>query len=153
MRSHILAITNAEIGEPKDSKLNSMLLFSYMTNTVVLIVEDDESILELYAEAFTQVGVNVLKAKNGQEGVKMALEHHPNAILMDIMMPIINGHEAVEKIRLDPWGRNAKVIFLTNMSDAENVFLAVENGSEEYIIKANTPVKEVVNQTRMAMRA
>ena len=124
-----------------------------MTNTVVLIVEDDESILELYAAAFTQAGIKVLKAKNGLEGVKMALDNHPDAILMDIMMPILNGHEAVEKIRLDPWGRDAKVIFLTNMSDAENVFLAVEEGSEEYIIKANTPVKEVVNQVRMAMRA
>jgi CheY-like chemotaxis protein len=124
-----------------------------MTNTVVLIVEDDESILDLYATAFTEVGIKVLKAKNGLEGVQLALENHPDAILMDIMMPIMHGHEAVEKIRLDPWGRNAKVIFLTNMTDAENVFLAVEQGSEEYIIKANTPVKEVVNQTRMAMRA
>lgn len=124
-----------------------------MTNTVVLIVEDDESILELYATAFTQTGIKVLKAKNGLEGVELALKHHPDAILMDIMMPIMPGHEAVEKIRLDPWGRDAKVIFLTNMSDAENVFLAVEQGSEEYIIKANTSIKEVVNKTRMAMRA
>ena len=124
-----------------------------MTNTTVLIVEDDESVLELYSAAFTAAGINVLKAKDGLEGVKLALENHPDAILMDIMMPGIPGHEAVEKIRLDPWGRNARVIFLTNMSDAENVYLAVEQGSEEYIIKANTPVKEVVNQTRMAMRA
>lgn len=123
-----------------------------MTNTVVLIVEDDENILELYATAFTQVGIEVLKAKNGLEGVELALKHHPDAILMDIMMPIMNGHKAVEKIRLDTWGRDAKIVFLTNMSDAENVFLAVEKGSEEYIIKSNTPVKEVVNQTRMAMR-
>lgn len=130
-----------------------MLLFSYMTNTVVLIVEDDESILELYATAFIKAGLKVLKAKNGQEGVNLAIKHHPDAILMDIVMPVMHGHEAVEKIRLDPWGKNAKVIFLTNMSDAENVYLAVEQGSEEYIIKANTPIKEVVNQTRMAMRA
>lgn len=124
-----------------------------MTNTTVLIVEDDESVLELYSTAFASAGINVLKAKDGLEGVKLALEHHPNAILMDIIMPGIPGHEAVEKIRLDPWGKNAKVIFLTNMSDAENVFLAVEQGSEEYIIKSNTPVKEVVNKVRMAMRA
>ncbi len=124
-----------------------------MANTVVLIVEDDESILELYATAFIQIGIKVLKANNGLKGVELALKHHPDAILMDIMMPIMPGHEAVKKIRLDPWGKDAKVIFLTNMSDAENVFLAVKQGSEEYIIKANTPVKEVVNQTRMAMRA
>ncbi len=124
-----------------------------MTNTVVLIVEDDENIRNLYSDAFTNAGINTLQAKNGQEGVDLALKHHPDAILMDIMMPVMPGHEAVKKIRLDSWGRNAKVIFLTNMSDAENVFLAVEQGSEEYIIKANTPVKEVLNQVRMAMRA
>jgi two-component system, OmpR family, alkaline phosphatase synthesis response regulator PhoP len=124
-----------------------------MTNTTVLIVEDDENILDLYATAFTQAGIEVLKAKNGLEGVELALKHHPDAILMDIMMPVMHGHKAVEKIRLDSWGKNAKIIFLTNMSDAENVFLAVEQGSEEYIIKSNTPVKEVVNQTRTAMRA
>ncbi len=124
-----------------------------MTNTTVLIVEDDENILDIYATAFTDAGIKVLKAKNGLEGVDLALEHHPDAILMDIMMPVMEGHKAVEKIRLDHWGKDAKIIFLTNMTDAENVFLAVEQGSEEYIIKSNTPVKEVVNQTRMAMRA
>jgi DNA-binding response OmpR family regulator len=124
-----------------------------MTNTTILIVEDDESIRELYATAFTAAGINVLQAGDGQTGAAMALAHHPSAILMDIMMPGLPGHEAVRKIRLDPWGRYAKVIYLTNMSDAENVFLAVEQGSEEYIIKSNTPVKEVVNQVRMAMHA
>ncbi len=125
----------------------------HMTNSTVLVVEDDESIRDLYSDALTHAGITVLKAKNGLEGVALALEHHPNAILMDIIMPDMDGHEAVKKIRLDPWGRHAKVIYLTNMSDAENVFLAVEHGSEEYIIKSNTPVKEVVNQVRTALRA
>ena len=124
-----------------------------MTDAAVLIVEDDENIRELYKVAFTQAGINVLTAANGKEGVELALLHHPDAILMDILMPVMGGHEAVKKIRLDSWGKKAKIIYLTNMSDAENVFLAVEQGSEEYIIKANAPVKEVVNQTRMAMRA
>jgi DNA-binding response OmpR family regulator len=65
----------------------------------------------------------------------------------------MDGHEAVAKIRRDAWGKTAKIIFLTNMSDAENVVHAVAQGSDEYIIKANATVKEVVNQTRMAMRA
>jgi CheY-like chemotaxis protein len=124
-----------------------------MTKTAVLIVEDDERILDLYSRAFTLAGIKVIKAKNGLEGVEKALEYHPDAILMDIQMPVMHGHKAVEKIRLDPWGKDAKIIFLTNMSDAKNVYLAVEKGSEEYIIKANTPVKEVVNLVRMAMRA
>jgi two-component system, OmpR family, response regulator len=130
-----------------------MLSLVYMTNTTVLIVEDDENIRELYKAAFTEAGIHVLLAQSGEEAIQMALEYHPNAILMDIMLPGMRGHEAVGKIRLDAWGKHAKVIYLTNMSDAENVFLAVQQGTEEYITKANTPVKEVVNQVRMAMRA
>ena len=117
----------------------------------VLIVEDDETIRELYADAFSLAKIDVLKAKNGTEGIEMALAHHPNLILMDIMMPVINGHVAVSTIRKDPWGKKAKIIFLTNMSDAENVVHAVEEGTEEYIIKANTTIKEVLNKARMAM--
>jgi DNA-binding response OmpR family regulator len=124
-----------------------------MEKPTVLIVEDDTLIRKLYADAFELAGVNVITAENGEEGVQSALEHHPNAILMDIMMPGMNGHEAVSKIRKDSWGKTASIIFLTNMSDAENVVHAVAEGSDEYIIKANATVKEVVNKTRMAMRA
>lgn len=124
-----------------------------MSNVTVLIVEDDESLRELYADAFSLAGIQVLTAEDGAKGVSLALKHHPDAILMDIMMPVMDGHTAVTKIREDVWGKNAVIIFLTNMSDAENVVHAVEKGSSEYIIKSNVPPKEIVNQVRMAMRA
>jgi DNA-binding response OmpR family regulator len=124
-----------------------------MSTVTVLIVEDDESLRELYADAFTLAGINVIKADDGAKGVTLALKHHPDAILMDIMMPVMDGHQAVAKIREDDWGKKAIIIFLTNMTDAENVVQAVEKGSSEYIIKSSVPPKEVVNQVRMAMRA
>ena len=124
-----------------------------MNKPTVLIVEDDTDIRGLYADAFTAAGITVLTATNGAEGVERALEHHPDAILMDIMMPVMGGHEAMNKIRKDAWGKNAKVVYLTNMSDAENIVHAVEQGSDEYIIKANLTPREVVNHVRMAMRA
>lgn len=124
-----------------------------MSNATVLIVEDDPKLREMYTDAFTIAGITVLSTGLGAEGVTLALTHHPDAILMDIMLPGMNGHEAVSKIRLDRWGRNATIIYLTNLSDAENVAYAVGKGSSEYIVKANTPPKEVVNKVRMAMRA
>jgi DNA-binding response OmpR family regulator len=123
-----------------------------MKATTVLIVEDDKDIRNLYSEAFKIAGITVLTATNGNEGVVAALKHHPDAILMDIMMPVMGGHEAMNKIRKDAWGKNAKVVYLTNMDDAENIVHAVEQGSNEYIIKANMTPKEVVNQVRMAMQ-
>lgn len=124
-----------------------------MSKTTVLIVEDDSNIRELYRDAFELAGIDVLTAENGKVGMELALKHHPNAILMDIMMPEMNGHEAVSAIRKDSWGKDAVIVYLTNMSDAENVVHAVELGTDEYIIKAHTDVKEVVNMVRMAMRA
>ncbi len=123
-----------------------------MSTAIVLIVEDDTDIRELYALAFETAGLIVLQAKDGAEGVSLALQKHPDAILMDIMMPGMGGHAAVNQIRKDPWGKTAKVVYLTNMTDAENVVHAVERGSEEYIIKANVTPKEVVNQVRMVMQ-
>lgn len=125
-----------------------------MSSSSILIVEDEQSLRELYSDAFAAAGLNVMTAACGVEGVAMALEKHPSIILMDIMMPgDLNGHEAVAKIRADGWGRSAKIIFLTNMSDAENVVEAVEKGSIDYIIKANVTPKEMVNQVRMALGA
>lgn len=123
-----------------------------MKKPSVLIAEDDERIRELYVAAFAAIDIDVIAATNGKEAVELALKHHPTVIMMDIMMPGMNGHEAVEKIRLDrDWGRTAKVVYLTNMSDAENVTYAVQKGSDDYIVKANTDVKEVVNKVRTVM--
>lgn len=124
-----------------------------MSKPTVLIVDDDATLREMYADAFALAGIHVLQAASGTTGVTLALEHRPDAILMDIMLPGMSGHESVTKIRADSWGRHATIIFLTNMSDPENVVHAIEKGSSEYIIKANTPPKEVVNKVRLAMRA
>ncbi len=121
-----------------------------MKKVDVLIVEDDESIRELYYDALTSGGMEALKAATGTDGVRLALENKPKVILMDIMMPDISGHEAVKKIRQDDWGKNAKIIFLTNRTDAESVVNAVEEGSEDYIIKAHTEIKDLVNRVRLA---
>lgn len=118
---------------------------------IVLLVEDDKNIRELYAMALVNAGIEIMMAENGEQGVEMALKHHPSVILMDIEMPKLNGHQAVERIRQDSWGKDAKVIFLTNLSDAADVAHAVMQKPEDYIVKANTPVKEIVNQVRIAM--
>jgi len=124
-----------------------------MKQGIVLIADDDEIIRTMYKTAFELAGLTALTARDGNEAVAVALEHHPDVILMDILMPELSGHAAVDAIRKDAWGKHAKIIYLTNLSDAENVVNAVERDSEEYIIKANSEVKEVINQARMAMHA
>jgi DNA-binding response OmpR family regulator len=122
-------------------------------NLTVLLIEDDAQIRQMYADAFTQAGLQVFVAEDGEAGVALALKHHPRVILVDIMMPDMNGHQVVQAIRKDSWGKNAHVIFLTNMSDAENVVSAVAQKPEEYIIKSQTEIKDVINTVRTAMYA
>lgn len=117
----------------------------------VLLVEDDEAIRELYAVALVQAGFNILMAENGEQGVAFALKHHPDLILLDIDMPVMNGHEAAQKIRQDSWGKNVRIVFLTNHSDASNVAHAIMQKPEDYIVKVNVPIKDIINQVRIAI--
>lgn len=117
----------------------------------VLVIEDDKNIRDMYDDAFSHAGLTVFKAENGEKGISLALEYHPKVILVDIMMPGMNGHQVVNAIRKDAWGKGAHVIYLTNMSDAENVVQAVAQKPEEYIIKSNASIKEVINIVRTAM--
>jgi DNA-binding response OmpR family regulator len=117
----------------------------------ILLVEDDQTIRELYATALINEGLDVIMAADGAEGVRIALEKKPSVILFDIEMPVMDGHQAAEKIRLDSWGKKVPIIFLTNLSDAANVAHAHMLQPDDYIVKANVPVKEVINKVRMAM--
>jgi two-component system vancomycin resistance associated response regulator VraR/NarL family two-component system response regulator LiaR len=101
--------------------------------------------------ALIKAGFTICMAEDGEQGSRLALEKHPDLILLDLDMPVMNGHQAAEKIRLDSWGRTARIIFLTNHSDPQNVAHAVMQKPEEYIVKAHTPIHEIVNQVRIAV--
>jgi len=118
-------------------------------NQRVLIVEDEIDIREAMAEAITEAGYEVFQAENGQVGLIMALSQKPDAILLDIRMPVMDGHEMLKRLRQDVWGRHAKVIMLTSMDDASNVVHAHEEKIDDYIIKAHVSLEEVVTKVRM----
>jgi CheY-like chemotaxis protein len=122
-----------------------------MEQKTILLADDDMVLREMYRFAFTEAGINVLLAKDGQEAIEIALEQKPSIILMDVDMPNIDGYQAVKKIREDDWGRTAKVIYLTNYSSPSDVYTAISLKPEDYIVKANTDIKEVVNRVRTAM--
>lgn len=97
-------------------------------NKKVLIADDDEALLSVLVDSFTLHGFNILKATNGQEALDIALREHPDIILLDILMPVMDGLGMLEKLRQDEWGKNADVILLTNLNDAERVAKAAQEG-------------------------
>jgi DNA-binding response OmpR family regulator len=114
----------------------------------ILIVEDDASLREALYDKLKHEGFTVLTAKNGQEGLQIALDEHPDLMLLDIVMPIMDGLVTLKKIREDNWGKNAKIIMLTNLSDNDKISAAVAEGSFEYIVKSDWKMEDVVKKIK-----
>lgn len=117
----------------------------------ILIIEDETDIREAMAEAVQDAGFNVTTAANGAIGLSMALEQKPDLILLDIIMPVMDGHETLKKLREDEWGRNAKVIVLTAMDDVINIASAHEGAIADYIIKAHSSLDDIVKKVRLEL--
>lgn len=124
-----------------------MLLFSGMQKHI-LIVEDETDIREAMAEAIADAGFTVTTAENGQVGLQKALEIKPDLILLDLIMPVLDGHGTLKKLREDAWGRNAKVVVLTAMDDVTNVATAYKGSIAGYIIKAHSSLDEIVKKVK-----
>lgn len=114
----------------------------------ILIVEDESDIREAMAEALTDAGFTVFTAENGAVGLQTALTEKPDVILLDIVMPVLDGHATLKQLREDPWGRQAKVIMLTALDDLHNVDSAHEQKITDYLIKPHSSLTEIVNKVR-----
>jgi DNA-binding response OmpR family regulator len=93
----------------------------------------------------------VSQAVNGEEGLNKALGEHPDLILLDVTMPVMNGQEVLTKLREDIWGQHAKVIMLTSMDDAKNVAEAYGGNVSDYLVKAHIDIDELVKQVRLVL--
>jgi len=114
----------------------------------ILIVEDEIIYLNVFADKFQEEGFKVFQAKNGKDGLDAALKEHPNLILLDIAMPVMDGLTMLGKLREDKWGKDAEVILLTNYSDADKVAEAGERGAFEYLVKKDWRVEDLVEKVK-----
>lgn len=119
----------------------------------ILIVEDDDNIRDLVKIALRRTGHELLEAKNGAEGVELALGKHPDLILLDLMMPVMDGMTAFKKIREDAWGKKVKVIIMTNLSATEDKLVAdmVANKPLHYLIKSDWEIPDVIKKVEAAL--
>ena len=87
----------------------------------ILIVEDDESLKKIMVHTLRAENLEVLEAGNGEEGLKMALEEKPDLVLLDIVLPGMDGLAVLKKLREDSRGKDIPVITLTNLGDIKTV--------------------------------
>ncbi|MFW6210309.1 MAG: response regulator transcription factor [Patescibacteria group bacterium] len=121
------------------------------TRKHILVVEDEPDIRDAIAEALTEAGFKVSTGGDGYAGLRLATLEHPDLILLDLVMPGLDGHAMLDKLRQDPWGKDAKVIILSSMDDLGNIAGAHEGKILDYIIKAHHSLDEIINKVRLAM--
>ena len=103
--------------------------------TKILVVDDEEDILTLLVDDLTDLGFDVVAADNGAAALGHIFRDRPDLALIDINMPILNGYELLQKLRLDPITRNLPVILLTGLSPTEGEKTAVELGANHFVTK------------------
>ncbi|MBI2316140.1 MAG: response regulator [Betaproteobacteria bacterium] len=104
-------------------------------STTILIVEDSPVQGELLRRALEQEGYRVIAARNGAEGLALAKEHHPDLVISDINMPVMDGYKMCEAIRHEPALKTTPVILLTMLADPEDVVLGLKVGADAYLTK------------------
>lgn len=118
----------------------------------ILLVEDDEMLHGMYAQKFKLQGFEILQAYNGVEGVKLAETEKPDIILLDVIMPKMDGFVALKKIRKNPVTEKIPVILLTNLGQEEDVRKGRELGATDYFIKANHTPQDVVDKIKSILK-
>lgn len=111
--------------------------------TKIAIIEDDAAIAQMYRMKFEAEGFTVETAENGKLGLALAEEMQPDIILLDLMMPEMNGDEMLTKMRNTEWGKDIKVIILTNMGEQEAPATIKDLGVNAFIVKADMTPRQV----------
>src|ERR1700686_1482275 len=114
----------------------------------ILVVEDEKNLTDAIVDILNLNNFLPLSAVNGKEGVDLALLKHPDLILLDLIMPVMDGMTALKMIRGDAWGANVPVIILTNLSAADEKIVEdmVTHKPMYYLIKSDWKINDIVNK-------
>lgn len=114
----------------------------------LLIVEDDELISRMYEQIFKFDNYEVELAHDGEEALNKVRSSKPTLVLLDIMMPKLNGLQVLERIKADPEIKNTPVVMLTNLSSERDAQTALSKGAVKYIIKSQYDPKQISDMVK-----
>ena len=119
----------------------------------VLVVDDEKELRELLVQKLTKAGFDVAAAGDGEEGLEVAREKKPDLILLDIVMPKMDGITMLKKMREEEWGKNVEVMLLTVLEDEQHLSQALEAGAREYFVKTDWKLDDVVERVKSKLGA
>lgn len=118
------------------------------SKATILIVEDDPLMSRLYSKVFSIEGYEVITAADGEEALSAVHKNLPTLILLDVMMPKMNGLELLEKLKSDPSTKKIPVIMLTNLAGTADAEKAMTLGAVKYIVKSEYEPKQIVSMVK-----
>lgn len=121
------------------------------TKVKVAIIEDDIAIVQMYRIKFETEGYNVETAGDGITGLELIASFSPDIILLDLMMPNMDGLAMLQRLRGTTEGKKARVIVLTNMGDTETATKVYKMAADDYIVKAEMTPKQVAERVKLLL--
>ena len=118
----------------------------------ILFIEDEMALQKTFKDILEEEGYEMITALDGEIGLRLTKERKPDLILLDLILPKIDGFEFLEKLKADPETENIPVIILTNLERTEDMEKALELGATTYLVKANYTLKEVIEKVKKTLQ-
>lgn len=118
----------------------------------ILIVEDDLFLAEIYQKKFEMEGFKVSMANNGEKAITDIKKKNPDLVLLDILLPKLDGFSVLEAVKADASVKNIPIILLTNLGQQDDVQRGLEKGAADYLIKTHFKPSEVVDKVRKILK-
>ncbi|MFH1643286.1 MAG: response regulator [Patescibacteria group bacterium] len=118
----------------------------------ILVVEDDKFLRELITQKISNEGFDVVGAVDGEDGIKKIKEEKPDLVLLDLILPGIDGFEVLSQMKADPTVKSIPVIILSNLGQREDVERGIELGAKDYLIKAHFTPVEIIEKVKANLK-
>ncbi|MDA3840409.1 MAG: response regulator [Patescibacteria group bacterium] len=115
---------------------------------IVLLAEDDKFISLAYKDGLARAGYEVIHAENGKKALDLAKKNKPNIILLDVIMPEMNGFEVLTALKKEKLLKKIPVVILSNLGQESDILKGQELGATDYMIKSNYSLGEVVDKIK-----
>jgi DNA-binding response OmpR family regulator len=116
--------------------------------TTIVLVEDDIALTEMYSLKFSEAGYNLKTASDGASGLEMIFSEKPSIILLDIMMPKMDGFAVLTELKKNDTTKNIPVLMLTNLGQKTDMEKSKELGANDYIVKASMTPSQVLEKIK-----
>ncbi len=117
----------------------------------ILFIEDESALQKTIGEVLKQEGYELISALNGEIGLRLAKEKKPDLILLDLVLPKMNGFDVLKKLKENSDTKNIPVIVLTNLEAMDDIDKAIELGATTYLVKAQYTLEEVIEKVKKVL--